>query len=134
YQLNGRKVPSVQRWGGGFRRSRRCRRLSGQFLRRDSTERCQEEEGRACRGWLGICGVVLFLVRRRTSFCSSQRGRAKALPLHKPTARCRAKARRYETKPQKKPKHAALKAAATKTKPETKTWRRKAAPRNSRAG
>src|SRR5258706_12232035 len=66
-----RRDLSVRKLAGEFHRSRKCRRRRARFLRRGSRARCLAEEDRACRGWLGICGAVLFLVRLRSLFESS---------------------------------------------------------------
>src|SRR6266436_6606703 len=86
-QSNEQIVQSARKWAGGFRRSRRCRRRRVRLLRRDSRGRCRAEEGRACRGWPEIYGVVLFLVRLRSRVLSSvvhQAGRLRRRPLQLP--------------------------------------------------
>src|SRR5882762_3271833 len=56
----------AQRLAGGFRHSRRWRRLRGRFARHDSTTPFQAATDPACRGWPGICGALLFLLWRRS--------------------------------------------------------------------
>src|SRR5260221_5114019 len=61
-----RRVRSVRRWAGEFRRSRRWRRLRGRFARLDSITQSRVAGCRACRVSLETCGALLFLRWRRS--------------------------------------------------------------------